>query len=439
MQENDKHEFDTIVPAQGAQAQQKDVLLTLLSSLTSVLNSDVKMKSENNTAATTASNPETTMTTTNNDDANLLSVPAQPEAPTNSKVEEETTLANEPATTITTPSEQQEAAPESNNIIWMQQWTPKDVVPTETPNETTTTTTNEEKEPQAKPETIVEAQPQQLPAETTTTTTTTTMVDTIPQQPEDTTPQLTLVPIITAEILTDDNFLEHQAFTFFLNKFYGNDSRVVKLLKMCDQGCVVSYLSRIGELLAKQIPGYRTKDVRGSWNIFIKKYPNAYSFTHRRTEHCVKTIDNVFLLTTFGFEWEVEIYFDSLAMNHIDGFETRLLKLDTTVTSPQLKNRPNFAQEMESEEAQFRQIFGSPKLRNCTVHLNPKKSTFYQCCVIYFSAEKHETTDEEVKGLITSAKSTANMQATQAELSLWAKFVQFLKSLVTSDKKTIAS
>lgn len=99
------------------------------------------------------------------------------------------------------------------------------------------------------------------------------------------------IPIVTKEQLNDEWTTEHQAFNMFIQSFYGYECRLVKLMKLCEQGIVLSFLGELGDLLLKDMAGYRTKDIRGTWELDVKQYSNCYSFTHRRQEQCFVTTD----------------------------------------------------------------------------------------------------------------------------------------------------
>jgi len=109
------------------------------------------------------------------------------------------------------------------------------------------------------------------------------------------------VPLVTKDLLNDEWTTEHQAFNMFIQTFYTADCRLVKLLKLCEQGIVLSFLGELGDILIRDMNGHRTKDIRGTWELDVKKYADCYSFTHRRQEQCFLTTDVRDFLLFFVF------------------------------------------------------------------------------------------------------------------------------------------
>jgi hypothetical protein len=73
----------------------------------------------------------------------------------------------------------------------------------------------------------------------------------------------------------------HQALSDFFVRYYGNQSRIMKLLRCVDQAFVVSLLGHFSESLFMCEEPMRFKDVRGTWTIDVIKKKDTFSFVHR--------------------------------------------------------------------------------------------------------------------------------------------------------------
>ncbi|KAG2394017.1 hypothetical protein C9374_003781 [Naegleria lovaniensis] len=109
---------------------------------------------------------------------------------------------------------------------------------------------------------------------------------------------------------------------------YGDGHPIVKFLTLVDQAFVVSLLGHFAEsLFFTKIP-IRFKDIRGTWRIDIRMYPNYISMVHRRTEQMMKPLGNTMLKNLFQFSWQVEIVYDSYQLDHIHSIHVTLLEID---------------------------------------------------------------------------------------------------------------
>lgn len=148
----------------------------------------------------------------------------------------------------------------------------------------------------------------------------------------------------------------HQSLTLFLDRYFGDDNILVKLLKCVDQAYVVALLGNLAESLFFSKQPMRFKDVQGSWHITIRKNEDNFSFIHHRTEQMLKQINNVMLAETFKFQWELELVSDSLDFNYIKTMHVRLKNIDWSTLSDKIQWSD---EEKQNHENEFRRLFGS--------------------------------------------------------------------------------
>jgi len=149
------------------------------------------------------------------------------------------------------------------------------------------------------------------------------------------------------------------------------------------------------------LPGYRTKDVSGSWKLFLhKNSKGGYRFSHRRAEQLV-IMEKIRLVPIFQFSWQINIDFHDSSLTDIDTVELQLLDIDTSVANEdliihkqtvqqqpaanpaastassteaapvldaqQLQQQHHAAAQarIKSVENHFRTVFGTPKATGC--------------------------------------------------------------------------
>jgi hypothetical protein len=128
---------------------------------------------------------------------------------------------------------------------------------------------------------------------------------------------------------------DHPSLTSYLIQYYGENSSCIKILKLCHQAIVISFLGNLGESLF-YTNGIRFKDNRGTWEIIIKKHNGNnrndklpfISVTHKRSETALLVVDNKRITQLYSFTWEVRIEFDSLKFNHINNIDANVLSID---------------------------------------------------------------------------------------------------------------
>lgn len=120
----------------------------------------------------------------------------------------------------------------------------------------------------------------------------------------------------------------------FMEKYYGDSSKLVKVIMCVDQAFIVCLLGHLAESLFFSEYPMRFKDIRGTWNCSVIQRQNlessrpTVSFVHRRSEQMMRQVNNVRLENMFTFTWELELEFDSWVVNHLDQMHVRLLNIE---------------------------------------------------------------------------------------------------------------
>lgn len=154
--------------------------------------------------------------------------------------------------------------------------------------------------------------------------------------------KLYCVPPLEEEKVPDNDDLEtfkkevnlqvFETLTNYIINRFGEKSRVIRILKSCNQSFVIATLVHLrNALMQKQI---MFKDCRGEWHLEVKTCPNGKpSVVQRRKEQVFKLTDSGLPKNMYRFEWEVQIEFDSCACKSIDSISIRLLGVDFTGVS----------------------------------------------------------------------------------------------------------
>lgn len=111
------------------------------------------------------------------------------------------------------------------------------------------------------------------------------------------------------EYLNTVNLEEFQTINEYLLKKFGDDGKVTKVLKACNQAIVIVLLIIVKVPLQRDHK-INFKDCMGEWKILIHTNSNKTSVTHRRREEVFEKQDRGLIKSTFQFEWEMELEFD---------------------------------------------------------------------------------------------------------------------------------
>jgi len=125
------------------------------------------------------------------------------------------------------------------------------------------------------------------------------------------------------------NLQVFETLTNYIIARFGEHSRVVRILKSCNQSFVIATLVHLRyALMQKQI---MFKDCRGEWYLEVKTCPQGKpSVVQRRKEQVFKLADSGLPKNLYRFEWEVQIEFDSSAVKAVNNVSIRLLGIDFT-------------------------------------------------------------------------------------------------------------
>eukprot|EP00761_Pharyngomonas_kirbyi_P012538 gb/GECH01012565.1/.p1 GENE.gb/GECH01012565.1/~~gb/GECH01012565.1/.p1 ORF type:complete len:319 (+),score=78.52 gb/GECH01012565.1/:1-957(+) len=175
--------------------------------------------------------------------------------------------------------------------------------------------------------------------------------------------------VFNREVRTDS----HESITSFLLELFGEQSAVVKVLKLCHQTVVLAVMYHLR--LSMRFHNIDFKDVRGKWQVFINllsrpgEADTSVSVVHRRTEQVyIKSTDEGDYGTknTYQFEWELEVSFRSKELNRIDNVVVRLNQIEwnNDIPFPQDKkqkeeNRLRNAFFNTPTEEQVEKMFGA--------------------------------------------------------------------------------
>ncbi|KAL0490227.1 hypothetical protein AKO1_006577 [Acrasis kona] len=127
----------------------------------------------------------------------------------------------------------------------------------------------------------------------------------------------------------DVNMSIHESLTKYLSTHFGEKTRVVNLLKTCNQSPVIAALFHIRTALSKIDINF--KDCRGQWFLHFHtgKDHDKPQITQRRMEQVYKMApDNTRLLNLFKFEWELLFVFNSVECQVIEKVSLNLLRVD---------------------------------------------------------------------------------------------------------------
>jgi hypothetical protein len=152
----------------------------------------------------------------------------------------------------------------------------------------------------------------------------------------------------------------------FLIENFEENSKVLKVLKLCHQSIVICFLGHFTEILWENLK-IRYKDCQDvPWQIhfkFFSKQENrnikTCSITHIRTEQCCQLDNDGILVKIFRFSWELEIQFDSMRMNRIEKITAKITGTDWNYNDEKLK-----PQKQQFIEKKFLALFGNPKIIN---------------------------------------------------------------------------
>ena len=103
----------------------------------------------------------------------------------------------------------------------------------------------------------------------------------------------------------------------YLLNHYGEAAPLNRMLKACSQSIIISTLPHLREALNQH--KIQFKDCRGEWIIYFDtgKDSKQPSVKQRRKEQVFRFSPNGGLEMLYKFEWEVDVFFDSLEINEI--------------------------------------------------------------------------------------------------------------------------
>lgn len=142
------------------------------------------------------------------------------------------------------------------------------------------------------------------------------------------------------------NMQVFETLTNYILMRFGEKSRVIRVLKSCNQSFVIATLTFLRLALMNQKLMF--KDCRGEWYLELWTNKNGKpTVVQRRKEQVFRFGNNGVPVNTFRFEWDVSIEFDSLMCKSITRIEIRLLQIDFSGVSED--NVPP-AERQESEQ-----------------------------------------------------------------------------------------
>jgi len=115
----------------------------------------------------------------------------------------------------------------------------------------------------------------------------------------------------------------------FIRDHCSDDNKVIKLLKVCNQSILASAVLRMKQVVGNDWP---YKDLRGGWNVIIKREGNTISVTHSKQEQSWET-SNKYAEQHFSFVWDFRIVFDLNVDKMVDASIT-ISKMDFVETVP---------------------------------------------------------------------------------------------------------
>lgn len=126
---------------------------------------------------------------------------------------------------------------------------------------------------------------------------------------------------------TEIDISDHASLNSFFFRYFGEESRTMKLLKACNQSILAPAITNLKKGLYGKL---QYKDVPGGWTIHMFLGSDTVRVTHRRKEQVTQQRpEDLQILRCFQFEWELVIDFDSREeMNDIESVSLRLVGLD---------------------------------------------------------------------------------------------------------------
>jgi len=136
-------------------------------------------------------------------------------------------------------------------------------------------------------------------------------------------------PYTEDEFNAEVNMNIHESLTKYLSTHFGENHKIIHVLKTCNQSPVIASLFHVRTALQQSDINF--KDCRGQWFLHFNtgKDKNSPCVIQRRMEQVYKMApDNTRLLNLFKFEWELELVFESLECNYIKAVTLRILRVD---------------------------------------------------------------------------------------------------------------
>merc|ERR1712137_653922 len=76
---------------------------------------------------------------------------------------------------------------------------------------------------------------------------------------------------------------------YFMKNYYTDDSRVIRILKVCNQSLLAPTVVRMKESIGTKYP---YKDQRGQWVIVIRKEKESVTVTHTKKEQSWESLSD---------------------------------------------------------------------------------------------------------------------------------------------------
>ncbi len=101
------------------------------------------------------------------------------------------------------------------------------------------------------------------------------------------------------------NISEHQSLNYFLSRYFGEEGRVVRVLKACNQSMLAPAATSLKKSL---LNSFDYKDIKGRWFIRIHLKLDGVTVVHSKTEQVIQK-GKAGYEEQFCFEWAFSLYF----------------------------------------------------------------------------------------------------------------------------------